>query len=100
MIPTPAYPDYPSGYTGVAASFTRALADALRTRHLQLTVTSTAVPGAMRTYDSGRALRNDVVDARVWLGIHFRFADTVAATMGQRVARWALTHYFRPSRRH
>jgi hypothetical protein len=100
MIATPAYPEYVSGYTGLAASFTRGLADALGTRHLQLTVTSTAVPGAVRTYDSGRALRNDVVDARVWLGIHFRTADTAAATMGVRVADWALDHYFRSSRRH
>lgn len=64
LLTTPPYPDYVSGYTGLTGAFTRALADALDTRHLQLTLTSTAVPGASRTYDSGKVLRNDVVDVR------------------------------------
>jgi hypothetical protein len=33
------------------------------------TLISTAVPGATRQYDSGAALRSDVVDARIWLGL-------------------------------
>ena len=94
LLTTPPYPDYVSGYSGLTGAFTQALQDALDTRHLQLTLTSTAVPGAVRSYDSGKSLRNDVVDARVWLGIHLRTADTGGVEMGQRVADWALTHYF------
>jgi hypothetical protein len=100
LLTTPPYPDYVSGYSGLTGAFTRALADALDTRRLQLTLISTAVPGAVRNYGSGRSLRNDVVDARVWLGIHFRFADTAGVHMGQRVADWALTHYFGPAKHH
>jgi hypothetical protein len=33
------------------------------------------------------------------LGIHFRFADTAGARMGEQVADWALDHYFRPVNR-
>ena len=94
LLTTPPYPEYVSGYSTLTGAFTRALADTLDTRHLQLTLISTAVPGAVRNYDSGRALRNDVVNARVWLGIHFRSADTGGVQMGQRVADWALDHYF------
>lgn len=93
LLTTPPYPDYVSGYSGLTGAFTRALADVLDTRHLQLTLISTAAPGT-RFYDSGSSLRNDVVDARVWLGIHFRSADTGGVDMGQRVADWALDHYF------
>jgi hypothetical protein len=96
LLATPPYPDYVSGYSGLTGAFTRALADTLDTRDLQLTLISTAVPGAVRDYDSGKTLRNDVVDARVWLGIHFRFADTAGVDVGQGVAHWALTHYFGP----
>lgn len=66
----------------------------LGTQHLNLTLISTAVPGATRHYNSGRALNRAVISARVWLGIHFRFADTAGVKMGQRVATWALNHYF------
>ena len=94
LLTTPPYPDYVSGYSGVTGAFTGALADILGTRHLHLTLISTAVLGVQRTYDSGRTLRQDVIAARVWLGIHFRFADTEGVEMGLRVADWALDHYF------
>jgi hypothetical protein len=44
--------------------------------------------------DSGHALDQDVIDARVWLGIHFRTADTDGVRMGTRAADWILDHYF------
>ena len=96
LRPTPPYPEYVSGYSGGIGAFTRALQDTFDTRHLQLTFTSTAVPGATRSYDSGKEARQEVVDARVWLGFHFRTADTRGARMGQQVAEWALDHYFGP----
>jgi hypothetical protein len=61
-----------------------------------MTLTSTAVPGAVRQYDSGRAVRADVVNARVWLGIHFRFADVAARNLSVPLADWTLGHYFQP----
>lgn len=96
---TPAYPEYVSGYNGFTAAFSGALEKVLGTRHLQLTLTSTAVP-EVRTYDSGDALRSDVVDARRWLGFHFRFADTAARRMGSRWPRGSLDHYFQLTGHH
>jgi hypothetical protein len=99
---TPSYPEYVSGYSGGIGAFTRALQEAFDTRHLQLTFISTApeAAGIKRSYDSGREARQEVVDARVWLGFHFRTADTRGARMGQQVAEWALDHYFGPVGRH
>jgi hypothetical protein len=96
LLTTPPYPDYPSGYNVVNSTVTHGLEDLFRTRQLQLTLISTAVPGVVRHYDSGRALRRDVVDARVWLGIHFRFADTASRDLGRRLTDWSLDHYFQP----
>jgi hypothetical protein len=96
LRPDPAYPEYPSGYNGFAAAVTRALERVFHTRQLQLTVISTAVPDVQRHYDTGAALRQDVVDGRMWLGVHFRFADTAARDMGLRLTGWTLEHYFQP----
>jgi hypothetical protein len=98
LLATPPYPDYVSGYTGIICSFVEALKETVNTRHLQLSLISTAVPGAERTYDSGRTLCGDVQQARIWLGIHFRTADTEAAKMGQRVADFTLDRNFEPVR--
>jgi hypothetical protein len=100
LLTNPPYPEYPSGYNVVNSTVSHGLEDLFQTRQLQLTLISTAVPGVQRHYDSGRALRRDVVDARMWLGIHFRFADTASRDMGRRLTAWALDHYFQPVHRH
>jgi hypothetical protein len=97
LRPDPAYPEYPSGYNGFAAAVTRGLERVFHTRQLQLTVISTAVPNVQRHYDTGSALRQDVVDGRMWLGVHFRFADTAARDMGLRLTDWTLDRYFQPA---
>jgi len=94
---TPPYPDYVSGYNGVMGAFTQALRDVLGTRHLDLVLTSTASPGEVRTYDQGRDALQQVIDARVWLGLHFRFADTAAAAMGRQVAHEGLEDNLQPT---
>jgi hypothetical protein len=99
LFPTPAYPEYPSGYNGFVAAASRGLEDVFHSRHLQLTLTSTAAPNLPRQYDSGRVLRQDVVNARMWLGIHFRFGDIASRDMGVRLADWTLDHYFQPVER-
>ena len=99
LLVNPNYPDYVSGYNAFAASFSQALEEVVG-RHLDLTLISTAVPGVTRSYDSGRALRADVVNARVWLGIHFRFADVAARNLGTDLAEWTFYHYFQPVKHH
>jgi hypothetical protein len=94
LLVTPPYPDYVSGYNVVIASASAALQELFGSHHFELNLISTAVPGAVRHYDSAQVLRADVVNARVWLGIHFRFADIAARDVGTRLADWTLDHYF------
>lgn len=94
LLTTPAYPEYPSGYNSVTAATSGGLEQLFHTDHLNLTLISTAVPNITRHYDTGRALRADVVNARVWLGIHFRFADIASRNLGLKLSDWTLDHYF------
>jgi hypothetical protein len=97
MLPTPPYPDYVGGYSAVIGAFTRALERTFDTRHLNLTFTSTFVPNPPpRFYDSASEVCEEVVDARVWLGFHFRSADVRGVQMGNKIADWSLDHYFHP----
>jgi hypothetical protein len=38
----------------------------------------------------------EVIDARVWAGIHFRTADMQGAVLGNKVAHYLKKHYFQP----
>jgi hypothetical protein len=95
LLTTPPYPDFVSGYSGVTGAFTRSLQKTLGTGQLNVTLHSTAAAGA-RTYAMAGQLNNAVLDARIWLGIHFRFADTAGIRMGQHSANWVLDHAFLP----
>src|SRR5215472_2954621 len=96
MITTPPYPEYPSGYNAFNSTVAHGLKELFGAWHLQLTLTTTAPSGGERHYDCAGALLQDVVDARVWQGIHFRTADTAAKQMGGQLAAWTLDRYFQP----
>jgi len=38
----------------------------------------------------------DTIDARVYIGIHFRAPDVQGAEIGKDVARWLVKNYFQP----
>jgi hypothetical protein len=95
LITTPPYPEYPSGLTSVIGATARALTRVLGTPRIDLYITSAAA-GETRHYAWAGRLNRDVVDARVWSGVHFRTADVVGNAMGRKVANWALDHYFQP----
>ena len=52
-------------------------------------------PNVTRVYKRFTDVVEDTIDARVYLGIHFRTADEQAATMGKNVAHWIDKHAFR-----
>jgi hypothetical protein len=95
LLTTPPYPDYVSGYSGVTGAFTRSLQKTLGTGQLDVTLHSTAAAGT-RTFDKAGDLNEAVINARIWLGIHFRAADVDGVKMGQHAANWVLDHAFQP----
>jgi hypothetical protein len=101
LINTPNYPDYTSGANNVSGSMTRTLELFFDTDRVTFDVTTT-VPLAVRktrTYRRFSDAADDMVEARMLLGIHFRFADVAARKQGRRVADWTFNHYLLPLRR-
>jgi hypothetical protein len=103
LIPTPPYPDWVSGLSGVIGAYSRALQRTIGADiDVRITSPGTAAGGPAnvpipRTYHSAAALNADVINARVWSGIHFRSADILGSRLGTSVANWALNHNFGPS---
>ena len=52
-----------------------------------------------RVYSRISHAADDVVEARIYLGIHFRFADTAARWQGEKVAEHAFEHFLQPVER-
>lgn len=96
FLPNPAYPDYTSGLNAAIASATRSLSKVLGTDRIDLTMSSPAT-NTTRTYETADQLCSDCVDGRVFVGVHFRFANVAARTIGEQVADWAMERYFKPA---
>lgn len=98
FINTPNYPEYSSGANNVTGAATRILALYFGADEMTFSVTTTnaAAPQLTRTYNRFSDAAADVVNARVYEGIHFRFADVDARKQGRHVAQWAFAHFLRP----
>jgi len=94
LIPTPPYPDHPSGHTGLSGSFVATLQDFFGTDRIGWTDTNNA--GLTRSFTRFSDAIAEIVDARVWSGLHFRNADEQGETIGREVAKWRDHHYFEP----
>ncbi len=95
---TPPYPDHPSGALSYASATMHAFQSFFGTDDKTFYVTSSRFPGEQLSFDHFSALVNQVVEARIWAGIHFRNADVQAANLGREIEAWAHLHYF-PSAR-
>ena len=95
LAPTPPYPDEPSGFNCVTSGFMHTAQDFFGTNKMDFTVHSNAT-NADRDYTRFSDTWKDTIDARIYVGIHFRTADVHGVVLGQKVAHWLDKHYFQP----
>jgi hypothetical protein len=103
LITNPPYPDHTSGANAFASAATRSLELFFGRDWMTFSVTTTNTGPTVedtRTYNRFSDAAQDVVDARVYSGIHFRFADTAARKQGRQVADWAFKNFMRPISKH
>jgi hypothetical protein len=100
LLPVPGHPEYPSQHGCFTAAFSDALAAALHTNHLDVTMpggqNGSTVLTTTQHFNNVKDIQNQVVDARVWLGFHFRNSVEQGVKLGNDVAAWELKRYFKP----
>ena len=100
LLPVPGHPEYPSQHGCFTAAFTDSLAAALHTRHIDVTMpggqNGSTVLTTTQHFDNVQDAQDQIVDARVWLGFHFRNSVVQGVKLGNRVAFWELGRSFKP----
>ncbi|MCC7176992.1 MAG: vanadium-dependent haloperoxidase [Acidobacteria bacterium] len=98
LVNTPNYPEYSSGANNVSGAMTTTLQRFFGTDDLAFAVTSNApmVQQRTRAYTRISDAAQEVVEARMLLGFHFRFADEEARRQGSRVADWVFRRTLGP----
>ncbi|HEV2827279.1 MAG TPA: vanadium-dependent haloperoxidase [Pyrinomonadaceae bacterium] len=93
LLATPPHPEYPSGHSTNSSAMAKILELLFGDDPgAPVVVTLTGITRQWDTFSEGV---DEVIEARIYSGIHFRTADEVGARLGRQVARFVSTHALR-----
>ena len=96
---TAPYPEHPSGHLGLDSAELPVL-QMFFGDNLRFGVTSSRFGGETRFFDHFSDALAEIVEARIWAGLHFRTADTQAVGLGENVFDYMVENYFQPVGNH
>ena len=93
LFSTPAHPDYPSGHSCVSGAAVGVLANEFGP-HTHFQMQTDLLVGVTRSFHGFAEALEEMKDARINAGIHFRTATEDGTTLGAAVAQDVLVHKF------
>jgi len=98
LLATPAHPEYPAAHGCATSAEAEVFAEFLGTQQIGVTIPST-VPGIpARFYSTANELTKEIIDARIWGGLHYRESGISGVNLGRKVAHWTLKRCFLPEK--
>ena len=102
LLTTPNHPEYPAAHTCLSGAEAEMYAHVLGTRNIDVTIHGSAdgTPrnwAATHTFKTVQDLDREVVNARVWAGLHYRGSALEGLELARSVAKWTLQRYFLPT---
>jgi hypothetical protein len=101
LVTTPNHPEYPSQHGCLTGALGQVLANALGTTNIDATIPGATGGGTTltttQTFATVDDLRTQLVNARIWIGFHFRHSVVAGENVGTAVANWELQRYFLPA---
>ena len=97
LVPTPNHPEYPAAHGCFSGASVETLSYFFRTDDFTFTITSNfaGVTTPVRTYSSFSQVLQEVSNARIYGGMHYRNSTHKGAIVGKQVSHFATRHFFR-----
>jgi hypothetical protein len=92
---TPNHPEYPAAHACHTSAIVEALRTLFGTDEVRISLDSRTT-GTTRSFDRLHEIVEEVEDARVFAGFHFRNSGLTGSRLGHDVARFVATRCFRP----
>jgi hypothetical protein len=92
---TAPYPEHPSGHLAGDGAYLEVLQRFFGDR-TGFDVTSARFPGELRHFNRFSLALREIIQARIWAGLHFRTADVQGQILGRKVVHYMAKHYFEP----
>jgi hypothetical protein len=99
LVDTPLHPEYPCAHCITSAAIAAVLeAEFGAGPAREITMTSPTAPGVVRRWTTFNAYTDEVSEARIYGGIHYRTSATVGQAMGRLIGAFAAQQYLKPAR--
>jgi hypothetical protein len=100
LVITPNHPEYPAAHGCFSGASTHTLRSFFGTDTFDFTIDSkiAGLTNPVRSYSSFSQALDEVLDARVYGGMHYRNSTNKGAKIGKQVSHFATRHFFLPSR--
>jgi len=96
---TPCFPSYASAHGSSSGAARAVLERIYGERHHFITLSNPAVPDVTLQYGTFRGITDDIDDARVYGGIHFRFDQEAGAKLGRQIGSYVFRNSLQRNRR-
>jgi hypothetical protein len=99
LAATPPHQEYPGAHSCVTGTLSYVLEDFFGTKKIDFSLSSRSVPGvplAVHDFERTQDLRQEIIDARIYGGMHYRTSAVHGMVIANKVAHWVSRHYFQP----
>ena len=104
LLTTPNHPEYPCAHCVITSAMAEVFSSFLGTNRIDLDIHGFDPAGpagnldAVVHFGTASELRREIIDARIWAGLHYRFSGVAGVVLGRKVAKYDLRHAFGPHR--
>jgi hypothetical protein len=106
LLVTPNHPEYPAAHGVITSAMAEVFSTFLERNQINVDIhgfDAAGPPGnlnAVRHFDMPNDLRHEIIDARLWAGLHYHFSSIAGVVLGRNVAKYDLAHALQPVGRH
>jgi hypothetical protein len=94
---TPMHPEYPCAHCILSGSVAGVVKTALGSADIPaIAVTSPTAPGVAHRWTNMTAFTEEVANARIWAGFHYRFSTRVGTEMGLQIGEYVVKNVMQP----
>jgi PAP2 superfamily len=95
---TPMHPEYPCAHCILSGSVSGVLKAVLGTEDIpEIAITSPTAPGVTHRFTNLTAFTDEVANARIWAGFHYRFSTRAGTDMGLQIGEYVVKNVMQPA---
>jgi hypothetical protein len=95
---TPSHPEYPCAHCIMAGSIASVVESVFGSADVaEVVLTSPTAPGVAHRWTNLWAMADEVSQARIWAGFHYRFSTQVGQEMGRKIGQYVVKNIMQPA---